>query len=50
MTCKIKRNREHFEVYINGKFYCSADNEKEAAIEIENYAKERGGHYETESA
>lgn len=50
MTYKIKRDREHFVVYINGKFYCSADNEKEAAIEIENYAKERGDYYETESA
>ena len=49
MTCKIKRQREHFEVYIDGKFYCSADNEREAAMEIENYAKERGDRYETES-
>jgi hypothetical protein len=50
MTCKIKRNREHFEVYINGKFFCSADDEKEAEIEIQNYASERGDYYEIESA
>ena len=50
MTYKIKRQHEHFEVYINGQFYCSADNEREAAMEIENYASERGDHYEIESA
>lgn len=42
MTYEIKREREHFVVYINGNFYCSADDEKEAATEIENYIKERG--------
>ena len=47
MTYKIKRDREHFEVYINGKFYCSADNEREAISEIQNYASERGVQYET---
>ena len=50
MTYKIKREREHFEVYINNRFYCSADNEKEAAKEIENYAKERGVSYETKNS
>lgn len=50
MTCKIKRNREHFEVYIDGKFYCTADNESEAENEIENYMGERGDYYEIESA
>ena len=49
MTCKIKRNREHFEVYINGRFYCSADNETEAEDEIRNYVSERGDHYEIEN-
>lgn len=47
MTFKIKRDREHFEVYIDNKFYCTADNEKEAAEEIEKYEKERGVSYET---
>ena len=42
MTYEIKRNREHFDVYIDGKFYCTADNEREAAKEIENYIEERG--------
>lgn len=50
MTCKIKRNREHFVVYIDGKFFCSADNEKEAEEEIQSYASERGDQYEIESA
>jgi hypothetical protein len=50
MTYKIEREREHFEVYINGKFYCTADNEEEAENEIENYLSERGGNYEAESA
>ena len=27
--------KEHYEVYINGEFYCSADNPIEAAKEIE---------------
>ena len=33
MPYQIKRNRGYFEVYIDGKFYCTADNEKEAAQE-----------------
>ena len=43
MTCEIKsevkKNREHFVVYINGKFYCTADNVREAAEDIEEYCK-----------
>lgn len=31
----ILRVREHFEVYINGEFLCSADTYTEAAKEIE---------------
>ena len=50
MTCKIKRNKGHFEVYIDGKFYCTADNEKEAESEIKEYAKERGELNEIEIA
>ena len=50
MTYKIKRNREHFEVYIDGKFYCTADNEKEAVSEIQNYAIERGDKNEIENS
>ena len=44
MTYKIKRVREHFEVYIDDKFYCSADDQKEAAKEIEDYFK--GGDFD----
>lgn len=33
---EIKPAREHFEVYLNGKFYCSADTEAEAEKEIED--------------
>lgn len=39
MTYKIKLTKGHFEVYINGKFYCSADNWREAENEIKNYVK-----------
>lgn len=34
---KIKRVREHLEIYIDGKFFCSADNDREAESEIEEY-------------
>lgn len=30
---------DHYEVYINGKFYCSADTWFEAVREIEEYQK-----------
>lgn len=30
----------HFEVYINGEFYCTADSVNEATREIEDYKKE----------
>lgn len=39
MTPIIVPVREHFEVRINGAFYCSADTEKEAEEEIKNYYK-----------
>ena len=32
--------REHYEVYIKGMFYCSADTIEEASREIEKYYKE----------
>ena len=37
MTPEIRPVHEHFEVYINGQFYCSADTWKEADDEIKNY-------------
>ena len=32
---KVIRVKEHYEVYKNGTFYCSADTPVEAAMEIE---------------
>lgn len=49
MTYKIKPTREYFEVYINGKFYCSADNWTEAISEVEKYVK-GSDLYENKSA
>lgn len=34
MEYEIKRERGHFEVYINGKLFCTADTHKEAMDEI----------------
>lgn len=36
MDYEIKFVRGHYEIYINGEFYCSADNIAEAETEIEN--------------
>lgn len=41
MTYKITPRQGHYEIYINGKFYCSADSWLEAAKEIEEYQKEK---------
>lgn len=35
----ILPNRGHYEVYLNGEFYCSADTYLEAVKEIESYKK-----------
>ena len=37
MNYQIKHNNGHYEVYINGKFYCSADTMREAIKEAEAY-------------
>lgn len=46
MTCEIKqcvkRDKEHYNVYINGAFYCTADKLSEAIKEIEEYEKGSG--------
>ena len=39
MSYKIVNVNGHYEVYINGKFYCSADNTLEAAKEVAEYEK-----------
>lgn len=40
MNYKIVADREHFLVYIDGKFYCSADSESEAEKEVEDFHKQ----------
>ena len=35
MNYEIKPNHEHFDIYIDGHFYCSVDNMAEAREEIE---------------
>lgn len=42
MSYRIIPTRGHYEIYINGRFYCSADNIKEAEKEIESYRREMG--------
>ena len=42
MIYKIIPIQGHYEVYINGHFYCSTDTWTEAAKEIEEYKEE---HY-----
>ena len=32
-------NNGHYDIYINGEFYCTADSIPDAAKEIENYGK-----------
>ena len=36
MSCRIVNNNGHYEVYIDGKFYCSADTMAEVMREIRN--------------
>lgn len=37
---EVKPVREHFEVFCNGKFFCSADTEAEAEKEIKDAERE----------
>lgn len=37
MTYKIKSVHGHFEIYINGNFYCTADTMAEAIREVKTY-------------
>jgi hypothetical protein len=50
MNYKIKPFRGHFEVYINGIFYCSADTLREAVSELDQYFARESGRNEIESA
>lgn len=36
MNFSIVKNKEHYDVYINDRFYCSADTVSEAVKEIED--------------
>lgn len=40
-TYTIKPCNDHFELYINGKLYCSTDTEAEAENELKAYEAER---------
>lgn len=37
---EIKREKDHYKVYIDGAFYCSADTFKEAVEAIEEFCRE----------
>ena len=41
MNWKIVHNKDHYNVYINGKFYCSADTFEEAVKELEEEVVQR---------
>ena len=41
MDFTIIPDREHLDVYIEGKFFCTADNWQEADKEIKEYYNER---------
>ena len=44
MSVSITPKRGHWEVYIDGKFYCSADTFSEAVMEYQTYMKERNAN------
>lgn len=39
-TVDVRTVREHYEVYVDGRFYCSCDNLREVDKELENYENE----------
>ena len=41
ITHEIKPVGNHYEVYIDGKFYCTADTYGEALAEVKEYLNER---------
>jgi hypothetical protein len=41
MTYSITPNKGHYDVYIDGKLYCTADSTSEAESEIKAYVAER---------
>lgn len=44
MSDIIMSKRGHWEVYIDGKFYCSADSKSEAEREYQDCMKERNAN------
>ena len=42
MQVEIKRTFDHYTVYINGEFYCTAESRREAEDEIRAYEEELG--------
>lgn len=50
ITYKVKPHKGHYILYIDGKFYCTADNMEEVEEELKNYVKERGVKCEIQSA
>ena len=36
MKVEVRHVMEHYEIYINGKFYCSCDNKREVDEELFN--------------
>lgn len=40
--CKVMNNKEYWDARINGKFRCSYDSEREAAIAIDKYLISEG--------
>ena len=41
-TCEIINKYGHYEIYINGKFYCSADDTREVEDALDEYYTEKG--------
>ncbi len=41
MDVAIHKVRDHYEIYIQGKFYCSADNMEEVAEEMERVSNQQ---------
>lgn len=36
MNIEVRKVREHYEIYVNGYFYCSCDNRREVDEELSN--------------
>lgn len=53
LNIEIRPMYDHFSIYIDGAFYCSADDQKEAAEEVDKYiakhSKRRENDHELES-